>query len=162
MSQALGLLSMKRPIAIGIAAAIMSVSAAFAAPDAHLHGPLEGGGRASVDSSSGHTAGTAVRKYQWHFEHITVICHGKTRLTRFPVDGGFSINAQYDGPGPWGVHGTASGDSHHPDVETLVYGRLTKAGDARGWIRVFGRAVPLKSGRHADCDSGHLHWVAQP
>jgi hypothetical protein len=135
-------------------------AAAGAAGTVHMSGPLQSGGSAEIDISDTVVAGTAARKYSWHFEHITVRCDGKRRLARLPIDGGFSINAQFDGPGPWGISGTR-GEGPNGFYETKVAGRLVNPRHARGWIRVFGTATPLVGGGQADCDSGRLHWSAE-
>jgi hypothetical protein len=72
------------------------------------------------------------------------------------------INAHYDHVGkPWGISGTVAGDIRDPDYATKVSGRLVSDDKARGWVRVYGAHVLLRSGRSAACDSGRLRWVAR-
>jgi hypothetical protein len=155
-----GLLIMRLLLLVTAIAALAFPAAVGAAGDVHLSGPLEGGGSVTIDISDGFTADTAVRKYEWHFDGITVRCDGERRLARLPIDGGFAINAQFDGPGRWGIDGTR-GEGPDGFYETRVAGRLINAGHARGWIRAFGTATPLAGGGHADCDSGRLRWSAE-
>ena len=147
---------------IGLAAVTCAGAAAATAarPDATtLAGPIDKGGRVEIRISSGRIQGTPVRRYRWEFRHLSVRCSGDLKPARLPVTGGFAINADFD-PGvgePWGISGTGAGGTY----ETRVSGRLVSRHKARGWVRVFGTAVPIRGEDTDRCDSRRLHWVAR-
>ena len=149
---------------IGLAAVTcVGVAAAAAArPDAtRLTGPVDKGGRVEIRISPGRAQGTPVVRYRWEFRHLSVRCSGDLKPARHPVTGGFAINADFD-PGvgqPWGIEGTREGPAG--TYETKVSGRLVSRHKARGWVRVFGTAVPVRGGDTDRCDSRRLHWVAR-
>ena len=85
---------------------------------------------------------------------------GDPKPARFPVTGGFAANADFD-PGVvklWGISGTGSGGGWY---QTKVSGKRVSWHKARGWVRVFGTAVPIRGGGTDRCDSRRLHWVAR-
>ena len=150
---------------IGLAAAtcVGTAAAAAARPDAiRLMGPIDKGGRVEIRISSGKAQGTPVRRYKWEFRRLSVRCSGDLKPARLPVNGGFVVNADFD-PGVgarWGVTGTRE-VGPAGTYETKVSGRLVSRHKARGWVRVFGTAVPIRGGDTDRCDSRRLHWVAR-
>ena len=149
------------PIAAVCALVLSGAGLAAVGKSTELHGKLDRGGHARIKISDGRVDGTRVREYRWTFTRIAVFCAGKRKTAKLPLEGGFSINAQYAGSGPWGLTGTASGDPRDPLYATKVKGRQVGDHRARGWIQVYGSEVALRGGRTAKCDSGRLRWKAR-
>jgi hypothetical protein len=150
---------------VGLAAVTFVGTAAVTAakPDATtLTGPIDKEGRVEVRISSGRVQGTPVRRYRWEFRRLSVRCSGEVKPARHPVIGGFAINADFDYEvgESWGVSGTREVG---PDgsYETRVSGKRVSRHKARGWVRVFGTAVPIRGQATDRCDSQRLHWVAR-
>jgi hypothetical protein len=155
---------MKRRAALGVALicsfAVAGVALADRLPRT-LDGDLERGGEVVIEISKGRAQGAPVERYRWDFRQISVRCDGERHLARASITGGFAINADFGGPGDWGVQGEIGGDPSDPTYATKVRGRLVTWNRARGWIRLWGSRIPLRGGGRAECDSGRLHWVAR-
>ena len=158
---------MRLCVLVGLAAVtcVGTAAATAAKPDfIRLTGPVDKGGRVEIRISSGKEPeqGTPVRRYRWEFRQLSVRCSGDLKPARLPVTGGFARNADFD-PGvgePWGIYGTGE-EGPTGTYETKVSGRLVSRHKARGWVRVFGTAVPIRGGDTERCDSRPLHWVAR-
>ena len=145
-----------------VGCALAAVAIAATASDGTFNGPIDKGGRAEIAINSGRLQGTPVRRYRWEFRRLVVRCSGELETARFPVTGGEAINAEFDHQvgERWGVSGTRS---EGPDgfFKTRVSGRLVSRRTARGWVRVFGTAVPVRGGGTRRCDSGRLRWLVR-
>jgi hypothetical protein len=146
---------------VAASCALTASSTASTLDDATLKGPIEKGGRAEITAGHGRIDGTPMNRYRWEFRRLWVRCSGRDEVARYPIEGGFAHNAEYDHVGqPWGIDGTGAvgpGGTY----KTRVSGRLVSSKKARGWVRVFGTDVGIRGGGSGRCDSGRLHWVAR-